>query len=96
MCPLDQDRTIYIPTDGLSKILHPSSTICPKGYYCPTKTEDYTPNACPDGFYNPFDGGSGISSCYKCPEGKMCQGTALIATTGDCPIGYYCSFDAVG
>jgi hypothetical protein len=82
--------------DASGNKLHPTSVMCPAGYYCPAGTEDYTPNACPIGYYNPFLGGSSQASCYHCPEGQMCLATGLSAPTGPCVAGTYCSSDNSG
>jgi hypothetical protein len=73
-------------SDGttVDDLLHPDAILCPKGYTCPTGTEDYLKtvggvevNACAVGSYNPYDGGNSASSCYHCPEGFECLTSAL-------------------
>lgn len=56
--------------------------ICFPGSYCPTGSE--FPNACPEGTYNPHEGGMSISSCLTCDARKSCSVTGLPAPNGGC------------
>eukprot|EP01022_Parablepharisma_sp_SALTPOND_P014589 TRINITY_DN199_c1_g1_i1.p1 TRINITY_DN199_c1_g1~~TRINITY_DN199_c1_g1_i1.p1 ORF type:complete len:4309 (-),score=431.50 TRINITY_DN199_c1_g1_i1:34-12960(-) len=46
----------------------PNNRICPKGYYCPTGTDDKKP--CPSSQYQDVEG---QASCKPCPAGYECQ-----------------------
>jgi hypothetical protein len=61
---------------------------CPKGHYCPAKTQD--PIACPAGKYIDFLGASAAGDCKSCLPGKYWAGTGNTQPDGDCDVGYYC------
>ena len=63
---------------------------CPKGYFCPTGTSDYTANICPVGHYCPE--GTKFSNEYPCPEGtyNSREGITEQSECVQCTPGKYC------
>ena len=64
---------------------------CRASHYCPEGTLEPIP--CPEGTFNPEEGGSQLSDCLPCPAGAKC-------VSGDpnpipCPLGHYCPIDSV-
>ncbi|CDI84806.1 hypothetical protein, conserved [Eimeria praecox] len=60
---------------------------CPRGSYCPKRTESPDHHPCPGGTYNPTTMAIDVVQCLPCPAGKYCpQGSAAPI---DCPAGTY-------
>ena len=47
--------------------------VCPRGHYCPPKTQNYLDNPCPAGTFTEETGASAQESCKTCPEGYYCE-----------------------
>ena len=63
---------------------------CPKGFYCLSKTSDYTAFKCSPGYYCPEN--TSASDQYPCPAGKYnpSEGKGEIEDCQPCPGGKYC------
>ena len=64
---------------------------CKPSHYCPAGA--FEPIPCPEGTYNPLEGGAQLTDCMSCPAGSEC-------VSGDpnpipCPPGHYCPVDSV-
>ena len=63
--------------------------VCPKGYYCPTGSEIYTP--CPTGTYGFSRQLGSVGECTNCLGGHYCPSTNMTSSGPECTAGYYCS-----
>ena len=61
--------------------------ICPAGHYCPAGTG--LPIRCPEGYYNPNEGGQSKNDCYPCEAGYYCIENDSVSRI--CPKGHFCS-----
>ena len=65
---------------------------CRPSHYCPEGISEPIP--CPEGTYNPEEGGSQLSDCIACPAGYKCVSGDPVPKP--CPAGHYCPLDSVG
>ncbi|PFH32688.1 GCC2 and GCC3 domain-containing protein [Besnoitia besnoiti] len=97
-----QNCPVGFVCDGGASLSRP----CPRGHYCDVgrlSSESALP--CPEGTYNPRDGGSSVDDCLPCPLGHACDGPGAWArrqcprgtysdpgqaTCQPCPGGYFC------
>ncbi len=91
---LESPSGFYSNGQGVWNLSAIKQNVCPRGYYCPTKTVSGTQYSCPPGTYGNFTGLTHFSQCLACPAGKFCTW----ATTGpagatpwvDCTPGHFC------
>lgn len=62
---------------------------CPKGFYCPTGSENPTP--CPTGTYGNSWRVTRVEDCLPCGGGTYCPDLNMTENGPDCWAGYYCS-----
>nr|XP_023681774.1 uncharacterized protein LOC111851265 [Paramormyrops kingsleyae] len=59
-------------SQGLDREPQRSSTLCPKGFYCPGGSVDPNPIPCPNGTYGSQAGLRKLEECTTCPAGHFC------------------------
>ncbi|KAH3750560.1 hypothetical protein DPMN_185087, partial [Dreissena polymorpha] len=59
-----------------------TSTVCPKGYYCPANTTSASQYACSIGTFNPNLQMTDVAACVKCTPGSYCGSKGLAEPTG--------------
>ena len=64
--------------------------ICPKKYYCPSKTGYYNNFPCQIGYFGNESGLSTDRQCHPCTPGFYCDKEAQDAPTNKCHAGFYC------
>ena len=69
--------------------------VCPKGYFCPVETGDYSANVCPVGTFSSRTGLKVVGECEDCPPGYSCPNTQMtnadfLDDTNKCDAGYIC------
>ena len=63
---------------------------CPKGYFCPSGTQESAQYPCPAGKYNSQFGRTNIGSCVSCNAGCLCDPGSVEECPRRCPAGSYC------
>lgn len=63
---------------------------CPRGHYCPSRTEYSTQHPCPAGKYYDLFGATSETDCIICPEGYFCPEGSITYKDKPCFPGYYC------
>ncbi|KAA0701966.1 hypothetical protein E1301_Tti007791 [Triplophysa tibetana] len=79
-------------TQDLSGVSTP--IICPKGFFCPTKTQLGNPVPCPRGTYSDSVGLLSAEQCLVCPMGNYCGSDGLSKPSGPCAPGFLCFIQA--
>jgi hypothetical protein len=62
--------------------------LCPAGSYCEEGCT--TPQSCPAGTFNNYEGQVDSSGCITCPEGFYCLNAIDPFPSGSCASGYFC------
>ena len=64
--------------------------LCPAGSYCEAGTA--SPQSCPAGTFNNYEGQVNDDGCIVCPEGFYCENAVDPYPSGPCTAGYFCGF----
>ncbi|XP_071505048.1 uncharacterized protein [Diadema antillarum] len=67
-----------------------NDSYCPKGFYCPLKTEYSSQFPCPQGTFNNLTHRTNEGDCQSCSGGFYCDQEGLEEPVAECAAGYYC------